>query len=325
MTSTGRAEEPRSHEHFEWLAEVSTEIERDYERSRQEFEERGTAATQEVGHHAETAWGRVLGQWLPPNYSIGYRKYLLLEEGDVRKTRETDIVVFHPSYPQALRDRTTVLASGVAAAFSTKRTLDRAGLLEAAEAARLLRRGMKVRSSTLRSEVVPPVFYGVLAHAHAWKSDAKVVEDKISEILIDTDVDSGPRLGLDLVCVANLNCWDRVTMTFTKTMARNAKAAGIEIRPAVKSGLVRSAPLGDGSDGDQMPPISVLIAALLGKLALNDPSINPIADGLRVTGTSGSGSGRLLEYPLHVALSAEVASRLEDRIDSDHDWRACYS
>jgi len=63
-------------------------------------------------------------EWLPPQYDVGKRKYLLLETEDgASVTKEHDLVVFHPHYPMSLRENDGVLASGVAAAFSLKRRL----------------------------------------------------------------------------------------------------------------------------------------------------------------------------------------------------------
>ena len=75
---------------------------------------------------------------------------LLETEGGPATTKETDLVIFHPHYPEKLRTKESVLASGVAAAFSSKRTIDRDAIVEAYEDAATLRRGMKIREGTLR-------------------------------------------------------------------------------------------------------------------------------------------------------------------------------
>ncbi|WP_367301443.1 DUF6602 domain-containing protein [Mycolicibacterium peregrinum] len=78
---------------------------------------------------------------MPPQYEIGARKYIVADApSGGAKSRETDLVVFHPSYPRVLRGNTTVLASGVVAAFGVKLTLDAAGLSEAIESAQAVRR-----------------------------------------------------------------------------------------------------------------------------------------------------------------------------------------
>ena len=73
-------------------------------------------------------------------------------------TKETDLVVFHPSYPEKLRVKESVLASGVAAAFSSRRT-GRPGRHQRGvrEDAITLRRGMKIREGTQQAYLIPPV------------------------------------------------------------------------------------------------------------------------------------------------------------------------
>jgi hypothetical protein len=59
---------------------------------------------QQVGHRVESKWLNVLTQWLPCGYQVATRKYILLESAVDGKTvtRETDIVVLHPAYPESL-------------------------------------------------------------------------------------------------------------------------------------------------------------------------------------------------------------------------------
>ena len=111
---------------------------------------------QQSGHKSETAWVKALEGWLPPQYQIGQRKYLLLEDDSASPaiSAETDIVIFQPSYPERLRDREEILVSGVAAAFSVKLTLDRAGISEAIQQAAMVRRGTKIRSYSVVDEVL---------------------------------------------------------------------------------------------------------------------------------------------------------------------------
>ena len=107
---------------------------------------------QETGHSVESRWDEVLSDWLPPQYEIGKRKYLLLETEDgPAMTKEHDLVVFFPHYPKILRKKHKVLASGVAAAFSVTRTVNREAIVEAYEDAATLRQGMKIRDTTPRN------------------------------------------------------------------------------------------------------------------------------------------------------------------------------
>jgi hypothetical protein len=117
----------------------------------------------QFGHRAESGWHKVLLDWLPPQYDIGKRKYLLLETEDgPAATKEHDLVVFHPHYPMHLREKEGILASGVAAVFSVKRTINRKEIVGAYKDAAILRAGMKIRDWTPRECLAPPVFFGLV-------------------------------------------------------------------------------------------------------------------------------------------------------------------
>ncbi len=112
------------HKHHEWLADVNDSIVHSYEREQEMA--RTSGRTQETGHVVESLWDGVLTDWLPPQYQVEKRKYILLENEDgTALPKETDLVVFHPHYPEKLRKKSHVLASGIAAAFSVRRTVDR--------------------------------------------------------------------------------------------------------------------------------------------------------------------------------------------------------
>lgn len=203
------------HEHHQWLTDVNDDIVRSYQRDEELARQRGQ--TQRTGHRVESRWKGVLSAWLPSQYEVvDKRKYILLETDDgPTVTKETDLVVFYPHYPEKLRDKESVLASGVAAAFSIRRTIGRVDIKEAYEDAINLRRGMKVRAQGgLQSYLIPPVFFGLLAESHDWKADASTPKDNIKKITdeFDRDLVKSPREGLDLMCIADLGTWRRITM-----------------------------------------------------------------------------------------------------------------
>jgi hypothetical protein len=120
------------HEHHQWLADVNRSIVESYEHDQEMVHQPGRV--QRTGHRVESRSDDVLSDWLPPQYEIGKRKYLLLETDDgPTVTKETDLVVFYPHYPEKLRVKESVLASGVAAAFSVRRTVGRKDIAEAYE------------------------------------------------------------------------------------------------------------------------------------------------------------------------------------------------
>ena len=111
------------HAHHAWLESVAREASHEYELVRKQL--KGSGRTQQRGHDYEAIFRRLLLGWLPPQYEIGTHKYLVFEELVDGKaySAETDLVVYHPSYPRALRERSEVLLSGVIAAFSVKSEL----------------------------------------------------------------------------------------------------------------------------------------------------------------------------------------------------------
>jgi hypothetical protein len=116
------------HEHHQWLADVNKSIVESYEREDELAKQ--PKNIQRIGHRVESRWQKMLLEWLPPQYDVCKRKYLLLESEDgPTVTKEHDLVVFHPHYPMKLRDNDGVLASGVAAVFSMKRTITRKGIV----------------------------------------------------------------------------------------------------------------------------------------------------------------------------------------------------
>lgn len=263
---------------------------------------------QQSGHKSETAWVNALAGWLPPQYQIGQRKYLLLEDDSAGRaiSAETDIVIFQPSYPERLRNREEILVSGVAAAFSVKLTLDRAGISEAIQQAAMVRRGTKIRSYSVTDEVLPPLFYGILAHSHRWKQPGSNPTENITRALVELDQEHSkhPREGLDLVCVADLDCWSRVTTVSTFPEPGTPRAV---IDPY---GGVRSGFFVEGEPRPTGPPVATLISLLLNKLSYRDPTVKPIADGLRLTSSGGDGDGDLRHWYLPEALSRQAQEQL---------------
>jgi len=108
------------------------------------------------------------------------------------------------SGPVAVLDKKLYLTSGVAAAFECKLTLNAAHITEATKTAAEIARMTAPRSGTPYQELVSPIVYGVLAHAHGWSSN-DVAALKITEYYArGTEKNTThAREYLDLVCVAN--------------------------------------------------------------------------------------------------------------------------
>ncbi|UXA16738.1 DUF6602 domain-containing protein [Mycobacterium sp. SMC-4] len=277
------------HEHHQWLSDVNKSIVESFEREQPAARERGRA--QETGHGVESNWDEALTDWLPPQYEIGKRKYLMLETEDGPSlTKETDLVVFRPHYPTKLRKKHHVLASGISAAFSVKRTVGREDITEAYEDAITLRRGMRIREGTEKAYLVPPVFYGLLGQSHNWKADNSTPPENVQAIAneLERELVAAPREGLDLICIADLGAWTRKTFVspqrFLDRQVRTT-SVGVQLMGAVGEDSRVMSGLGRDYEQKNLSPVMNLIGALWDKLAINDPTLRPLADGLRITKT----------------------------------------
>ncbi|HTX97321.1 MAG TPA: DUF6602 domain-containing protein [Mycobacterium sp.] len=276
------------HEHHQWLADVNRSIVESYEREVEMAQQRNNK--QRIGHRVESRWHRMLLDWLPPQYDVGKRKYLLLEAEDgPAATKEHDLVVFHPCYPMRLRENDGVLASGVAAVFSLRRTIKRKDIVEAYKDAAILRAGMKIREGTPRGHLAPPVFFGLLGESHGWTRDPK---QRVRKLVDEFDhTVKVPREGLDMLCVADLGYWVRSTsiikaeiwkiqMPESPPRELNNFVAAQAAQDIVLSGLRH-----DYKDEQPLSPLTHFIGSLWAKLTINDPTVRPLADGFRITNT----------------------------------------
>lgn len=304
------------HKHHEWLADLNKSIVESYEREQEMA--RASGRTQETGHTVESRWDDVLTHWLPPQYEIGKRKYLLLETEDAPEvTKETDLVVFYPHYPEKLRKKNYVLASGVAAAFSVRRTVRRKDIEDAYSEAIALRRGMRIREGTQQAHLVPPVFFGLLGESHDWKAPGSKAKENIKSITdeLDRDLITAPREGLDFLCVADLGAWTRITTVLPqKFLKEQTKANPILVALTGSKGDESLVLSGMRHDYEQqgLSPLTNFIGSMWGKLAINDPTLAPLANGLRITktvdtsGSFGMGSG---PYKLADVTTSRIASQ----------------
>lgn len=304
---------PRSHAHHQWLAQWQVDVGDDYRR----LHEAALRDPQYAGHGAEATWRRLLQEWLPPAYEVGTRKYIVPEQGE-DSPFETDLVVFNPSYPERLRQREQVLTGGVAAAFSVRLTADSAGLRDAASRGARLRRASRPRFGSPRGEVVGAFAFGFLAHSHCWKQPGSTPRENLRDALweFDNEYSNHPRETLDFVCVADLT-----TVSTHRIPYMSPHFAAMTPPPGVDTthGTVVTAMTMD--DEKAIPgPVAAFIAALLVRLAQADPSVAPLADGLRLTGTLGSGSGRMRSFPVRDVYSEGLLSELPRRQFSGGDW-----
>lgn len=153
---------PRPHELATFMRQDAAEMQSEYDRIRSiSTEDPGTA-----GDEGEETWAALLWNWLPESYQVVTKGRLLAADG--RRGPQLDLLVLRPGYPRRLINKKLYLVGGVAAAFECKNTLKAHHLERAFEQAQVIDGLSSLRSPTAFSELVPEVFFGVLAHSTVW-------------------------------------------------------------------------------------------------------------------------------------------------------------
>jgi hypothetical protein len=227
-------------------------------------------------------------------------------------TFETDLVIFRPSYPKALRKREEVLSGGIAAAFSVKLTLDAAGIRDGFERARDIRRAQVVLGGTPRREMLGSFPVGILAHSHEWKAEASTPLDNVTRNCMDRDNElcSHPRETVDLICVADLATWSTMRVPYVPPVAA-MHTPGVSERQT-REGYAVSAIAGTDPAGTPSPVASFL-ANLLARLSYDDPTIAPLASSYSAMGSHGRGAGAQRMWELADVFSSDVLQKLSIR------------
>ncbi|ADL46093.1 DUF6602 domain-containing protein [Micromonospora aurantiaca (nom. illeg.)] len=263
----------RPHELDTWIEQTTSEMASEYERIRlRATEDPGTA-----GDEGEENWARLLREWLPSSYQVRTKGRILAHDGAA--SRQVDVVVLRPGYPSKLLDKKLYVTSGVAAAFECKLTLTAAHIKEATQTAAEIARMAAPRQGTPYKELVSPIVYGVLAHAHGWSSDHVAVE-KINEYVVTGTGQHAlhAREFLDLVCVAN------TCVTLKSTRLTHMAAASWHKLGGDPSEVPEPLHCFVGSflPDTSRPAVGSLLAYLLIRLGWEDPQVRPFADYFRL-------------------------------------------
>ncbi|MEU4472486.1 DUF6602 domain-containing protein [Micromonospora sp. NPDC023888] len=195
---------PENHELRAFFENVSIELASEYRRIyARSSEDPGTA-----GDEGEANWANLLTDWLPPDLYVTTKGRILGWNGAA--SPQLDIVVLSPDYPRKLREKKLYLAGGVLAAFECKNTLRRPHINKffsnAAKISAIA--GARQNWGTYFDEAFSPICYGLLAHAHGWKS-----KDPAEDVdaLIDAELQQSkhPSELPDMICVSNLTTWTK--------------------------------------------------------------------------------------------------------------------
>lgn len=139
------------------LRRVADKVAADFERAKERAQNKDP---QHSGHIGEATWSRLLNEW-GPGWPVVTRKYVV---GPTFRTNEIDVLILKPDYPDALRESESVLASGVAAAFSVKTTLRPWHFREALAQKKCLVEASGRPHGSAKEVMCGNIPFGILAH-----------------------------------------------------------------------------------------------------------------------------------------------------------------
>lgn len=244
---------------------------------------------------------------------------ILSDEG--KASPQVDVLVLHPSYPVALRDKKLYFAGGVVAAFECKLTLRKEHIKKAKRNAAIIKNLLPQRIGNPYDELHQPIIFGVLAHSHSWTTTniwtpfdiclqpGETVSNKYNH----------PRYMIDVVCISDLATFVLDTEIFMGPLLDEERLSAFGDDPLGGVNTVYGATweLNEEVFGKGMI-LARLITALSTRMAYEDPALRPFVDYLSRTAGKGS-AGTITKWPPSI-FSEGVAQRLIKEGTQDEEW-----
>lgn len=310
----------------DFMHQLSNEMAAEYDRiQKRALEDPGTA-----GDQGEENWAELLRGWLPRTYEVVTKGQIMSEDG--RTSQQIDVLVLKSIYPEKLITKKRYLAAGVAAAFECKTTLKAAHIEQAVKTCTEIKNLYSAREGTPYRELHAPIVYGLLAHSHSWKQPNSTPEENVLQKLRLSDVYFAlhPRLGLNLLCVADLGAWVLAKITFIPEISSSESRASPERyqNANVKSMYLKHTPYRKDRRRD-FTPIGSLITNLTEFLAWEDPTLRDIARYYRNTKIGGSGPGDFRSWPISIYSEGVLSQIMHGRPlisqgSSWDEWKAIF-
>ena len=306
--------EEKTHDLYDFMKQISSDMAADYKR----IYRRSTKDSGTVENQGEKNWKELLREWLPCTYKVVTKGKIISQDGCV--SPPVDVLVLKDIYPEKLISKELYLAAGVAAAFECQATLEAEHIEKAVKTSAKIKNLYPEREGNPYKELHTPIVYGLLAHSHSWTDEKSTPEVNIERKLLKSDKlhISHPRLGLDVLCVADLATWISCKMTFVGpgvdpnyksspfsvygpkgaalssyvgyTTARDDQVNDSDsILPKIITGSGPPPP--PGSQVEHFTPIGALISKLSRQLAWEDSALRDLADYYQGTNISGIGEG----------------------------------
>jgi hypothetical protein len=297
----------KQHDLHTFMAQVTCEMASEYGRIfAKTADDPGTA-----GDEGEENWAQLLRDWLPPAYHVTTKGRLIASDGAM--SPQIDVLVLKPFYPGKLREKKVWLANGVAAAFECKTTLRTEHISASADRCKAFKALFARQTGSPARELRSSLFYGVLAHSHAWKAPGSKPGDNVDKALTTENLKAAhPTDLIDLVCIADVGCWSGMVMPRYEASwnppARTHLEAIFGGTWGPVSSMMRSSI--DATDQHEaFQPVGGMLAYLTQRLAWENPAIRDLADYYRLTNMWGQGQGEMRFWPQTV-LSEEVRQKI---------------
>jgi hypothetical protein len=318
------------HDYFDFMKSIQDGMAQEYVRiQKRTLEDPGTA-----GDQAEENWATLFRNWLPANYPVVTKGRIINQDGIT--SPQVDVLILHPSYPMALRDKKIYFAGGVAAAFECKLTLRTTHIKKAIRNAMVIKNMVPSREGSIYDELHQTIVFGLLAHSHEIKSAgftvasgiAKKLDEYTREVLGDLSSHSQelihPRYLLDLVCIADTTTivlTERVSIGPTKHESVAESEERIEIFPDSPRGGVSTCYLLqpetiDNSIELQGYRLGALIFDITKRLAFEDSSLQSFARYLSGLGLWG-GYGPTISWHSEAFSEAVISRILKEGYEED--------
>ena len=303
--------EEKTHDLHDFIQQKSEWIAAEYKRiQKRVIEDPGTA-----GDQGEENWATLLRDWLPPIYEVVTKGRIIGHDGET--SPQIDVVVLNKSiYPKQLIDdnQKMYLAAGVAAAFECKLTLKAEHIEKAVKNCIKIKSLYPNRVGTPYKELHTSIAYGLLAHSHSWRGPNSTPEKNIEQKLRVSDYSHVPhsRLGLDLLCVADLATWTLSKSTFSLPQIHGPDVGAI----TTYFGHTHYY----NSKSKHFNPIGTLISRLSLRLAWEDPSLRDLARYYLRTSIDGSARGYKRLWPSSVYKKGIRAHSQIGHLSSDPFW-----
>lgn len=294
------------HELNYFFTNLDKRISAEYERiSRSAAEDPGTA-----GDQGELNWKEILEKWLPSYFHIVTKGRIINEAGE--SSPQMDIIILSPEYPKGMLNCKRYLAKGVVAVFECKITLSSRDIIRFFENSKKLQEIVGHEEGTPRKELQSEIFYGLLAHSHAWKKNGSNPRRNITNAIEKAvrNYIEYPIQMPNMICVADLCRW----RSFKVVYPTDVNSDGI-----TSENLTVGVGYAETSlPANEISPIGAMIFQVSDFLSWSYPRIRAIQSYMLKLDVEGWGTGNFVKW-IKGCLSEKVLAKASE-LTSEGCW-----